>query len=522
MNEIKFTCPACGQHLAGDSSYVGQKFPCPSCQTAITMSAPAAPRRVGVVAPAPIVPPPMPPPASQPILPARTSRMAIASLACSIAGLPFGYLGTIPGIICGSKALRQIKKNPGLGGKGMALAGLITGCILSAIWIPLTYIMVVATISGFHAVSQMKNRVSAAPAMVNTDVAADLTPDGSGWRPDLAGVTIPDAPVSGRIQGLPFTVRTVAVDPVFGTLEFGYDNTDTESSSAAWKHFGLSLKLSDGSTGSRLDAMNPAQYFEEKTFAKYGKRTFLVQTDDMVSLQPPADWSFAKPSIRMTWLEPGPQPLPDRSHDTLSAPYKYALRLELDELKNGKLPGRIYLCVLDKKKSFICGRFVANVVAQHSSLPPDIKPDAAGWTLDLTNATIPDTLASGRITGRPFKTQAVELEFGSLVFRQGTMLDKQEFKLDLRRPRLSDPTHHFSLFDPAQFSGQTIIVSGQEPFGEQTRLSLWPMDSGMPDKYVMRLEFGELKDGKLPGRIYLCVLDRGKSFLCGKFVVVAK
>ena len=44
----------------------------------------------------------------------------------------------------------------------------------------------------------------------------------------------------------------------------------------------------------------------------------------------------------------------------------------------------------------------------------------------------------------------------------------------------------------------------------------------MNSKYVMRLEFGELKEGRLPGRIYLCILDRGKSFIRGKFVVVPK
>ena len=489
--------------------------------------APTAPVRLSVAtAPAP-VPPRLPANASRPVLPARTSRLAIASLVCSCAGLLLGFLGTIPGIICGGKALRQIKNTPGLTGKAMATAGLIVGCVLSVLWIPLTYILVVATISGFHAVSELKARQKATPAPVaavaNTDVATDLTLDGSAWRPDLEGVAIPATLVAGRVHGLPFTVQTVKIDPRNGEIEFEYDNTGVESSKAAWKQISLRIQFNQ-EIGSATSA-DPAAWFEANSVGKYSQRTYTVQSDGAFSVQPPASWDNPKPQIRMYWLEPGPQSLDvrmkKRSQSAPLAYEKYALRLELGELKNGKLPGRIYLCVLDQKKSFICGTFVANV-AQDSNLPLNIQPDAAGWTLDVGNATIPETLAAGRLNGIPFKTQAVQLSstFGELTFSQGVWPNNQEFKLDLRVPDSSEDMKNGRFNNPARFSGRTIIVAGNEARHDQPDLRLTPLPAGVDTKYVMRLEFGELKDGRLPGRIYLCILDRGKSFIRGKFVVV--
>jgi hypothetical protein len=55
--------------------------------------------------------------------PARTSGLAIASLACSLLGPVF----CIPAIICGHVALRRIGNEPTLRGRGIAIAGLVIG-----------------------------------------------------------------------------------------------------------------------------------------------------------------------------------------------------------------------------------------------------------------------------------------------------------------------------------------------------------------------------------------------------------
>ena len=62
----------------------------------------------------------------------QTAPLAIAALVLGIASLiPYlGCLTCIPAIVCGILAIRQIKANPGLGGKGMAIAGIVLGCFL--------------------------------------------------------------------------------------------------------------------------------------------------------------------------------------------------------------------------------------------------------------------------------------------------------------------------------------------------------------------------------------------------------
>jgi hypothetical protein len=82
----------------------------------------------GYPPPAPYPPPGMYPP------PNRTNGMALASLICSIAGLATCALSSIVGLILGVIALGQIKKT-GEEGRGMALAGVIVGGVVTALMV---------------------------------------------------------------------------------------------------------------------------------------------------------------------------------------------------------------------------------------------------------------------------------------------------------------------------------------------------------------------------------------------------
>jgi hypothetical protein len=75
-------------------------------------------------------------------------------------------------------------------------------------------------------------------------------------------------------------------------------------------------------------------------------------------------------------------------------------------------------------------------------------------------------------------------------------------------------------------SGRTYLVTANERANTKIHVSTAWMEpgAGLPTtasgfQYVLRLEFGTASAGKLPGRIYLCVLDREKSFVRGKFTV---
>jgi DUF1707 SHOCT-like domain/Domain of unknown function (DUF4190) len=67
-----------------------------------------------------------PGPAAGPAAPGRTNPLAIASLACGL-GQPFtGMLSTIPAVVLGHMARREIRRT-GENGMGLATAGLVLG-----------------------------------------------------------------------------------------------------------------------------------------------------------------------------------------------------------------------------------------------------------------------------------------------------------------------------------------------------------------------------------------------------------
>jgi hypothetical protein len=64
----------------------------------------------------------------------RTSGMAVASLVLGIISLLLNPLAILA-IIFGGVALSQTSHNPTLGGRGMAIAGLVLGIIVVVFWI---------------------------------------------------------------------------------------------------------------------------------------------------------------------------------------------------------------------------------------------------------------------------------------------------------------------------------------------------------------------------------------------------
>lgn len=148
----------------------------PAYDTAVPSSPPYAPpagpiaRSAGVAAPGALQPqsPPAPlspapyshpygqqpayamPPASRP-----TSGLAVAALVCGIAGLVLSpailFIGvplliSIAAAVLGHVALSQLKKQPELGGKGMAITGLVLGYIPVGISLLLLVLGIIAAV----------------------------------------------------------------------------------------------------------------------------------------------------------------------------------------------------------------------------------------------------------------------------------------------------------------------------------------------------------------------------------------
>ncbi|MBI3464117.1 MAG: hypothetical protein HY000_13830 [Planctomycetes bacterium] len=138
------------------------------------------------------------------------------------------------------------------------------------------------------------------------------------------------------------------------------------------------------------------------------------------------------------------------------------------------------------------------------------------WTMDLSKMRIPDAPATGRIHGEDFTAEQAELEGGILTLREGKdFFPEKAVKLFL------------FLKEGESVEGKTFRVTGKERFRSPHVHVQWRAKKGegvpetetVMDNYAMVLEFGKIKDSRLPGRIYLCLPNTTKSFVAGTFVV---
>lgn len=87
-----------------------------------------------------------------PPAPRRTSALAIAALACGIAGLTvFPLLASFPAVVLGTMARGELRRDPTLEGDGLATAGLVLGWIGVALAVLglLVFLFLVLLLLGF-------------------------------------------------------------------------------------------------------------------------------------------------------------------------------------------------------------------------------------------------------------------------------------------------------------------------------------------------------------------------------------
>jgi hypothetical protein len=154
--------------------------------------------------------------------------------------------------------------------------------------------------------------------------------------------------------------------------------------------------------------------------------------------------------------------------------------------------------------------------AASSTVPPAAPaelptvPDT-NWTLKLAEQSIPDAPVTGRINGRLFALSRTTVQGGTLTFRQGAQWP----------PDLGVTVHLFAN-QGGDLAGKTVNI---EPTRTNApRLTLrWKDEQGkavnrtIRQGYALRVEFGAVKHGQLPGRIYLCVPDAPYSWVAGTF-----
>jgi len=251
-------------------------------------------------------PQPMRAAAPQPVQRGGTSGLAITSLVLSITGCL-----SIGGVICGHLARRQIRRDPSIGGNGLALAGLIIG-----------YLGLLVTVGfiSLGAYGFMKGREMAKQWEEEFKAAQERGDFGTNMM-DEAGSELPDDPVGGMIVGVPFDYYRAKINPTAGTLSI--------------------------EEGEEVVADQSVTLF---LFPKPGEG-LTNRTWKITSSSPMA----GRPHVHLRWLKE------DDSKGSTALTSGYTLDLTTGDLTNGFIPGKITLKAGGKFPVELSGEFNAKV-----------------------------------------------------------------------------------------------------------------------------------------------------------------
>ena len=167
MNELKFACPVCGQHITCDAAAAGSQMDCPTCFRRIVT--PHAPANGG-------------------------SKFVLTATEAG--------LRPKPGAIPEARPSRRPRRFPIAATLGLLMVfALVAGAM---VWHDKLF--------KFVGASDVKVQTTGKPPTV------EAIPPNQNWTMNLAAARIPDAPVVGRIHGKEFSLSRATVQG--GTLSF--------------------------------------------------------------------------------------------------------------------------------------------------------------------------------------------------------------------------------------------------------------------------------------------------------------
>jgi hypothetical protein len=144
---------------------------------------------------------------------------------------------------------------------------------------------------------------------------------------------------------------------------------------------------------------------------------------------------------------------------------------------------------------------------------------AVGWTLDLTNMTIPRSPAAGKIHGRDFKPSVAGAGSDILALHQGTNRPHALSLLLFFRQKLPGESLSGKVFEAgadADSPLREVRIGWVEGQGEK----VW---QHFTNGYALRLKFGKVVKNTgtgtntMAGSIYLCLPDTNYSYIAGRF-----
>lgn len=157
---------------------------------------------------------------------------------------------------------------------------------------------------------------------------------------------------------------------------------------------------------------------------------------------------------------------------------------------------------------------VQKVLANSSTSGPQSSTapgNDAGWTLNLTDVTIPDAPLTGRINGRTFAPQRMTFQGDTLNFRQGN-----------KRPPDLGLMIVFYVKGGRELAGKSITITTNNDTAPKVLLR-WKDDQGQPVSqyyqrgYALRMDFNPLSGNRLTGKVYFCAPDEARSYAAGTF-----
>lgn len=136
------------------------------------------------------------------------------------------------------------------------------------------------------------------------------------------------------------------------------------------------------------------------------------------------------------------------------------------------------------------------------------------WAADLEGVSIPDHAVSGMIHEQAFVVEKATFQNGVLELRQGSdFFPDRSISIFLFLDDGQKPDGHSLSIDAGSdgFSQPHVHVA------YKVEGRMLPKTEMFMDKYAMRLELGQSKNDRLPGRMYLCLPDEKKSVVAGMF-----
>ena len=123
---------------------------------------------------------------------------------------------------------------------------------------------------------------------------------------------------------------------------------------------------------------------------------------------------------------------------------------------------------------------------------------------------MPDTPAAGRVHGKKFAAQRMVLDGGKLTLRTSDFPPEAGFTIDLKTPTSEELAEQTITFAPDSSNAPGVSLRYKNAQGRE----MWqPAGPG----FALHVEFGQIVDGHLSGRIYLCTADPEKSYVAGAF-----